>query len=51
MNPTETEDSDGNGIGDNTQYAVGQGLPGFSSSLVMVSILCAAILMSRKKNN
>jgi len=51
MNPTETEDSDGNGIGDNTQYAVGQGLPGFSSSLVMVSILGAAILMSRKKNN
>ena len=50
--PTETEDMDGNGVGDNAQYRAGQSiLPGFSSLLGIVSLLGAAISVSVRKNH
>ena len=50
--PTETEDMDGNGVGDNAQYRAGQSvLPGFSSLLGIVSLLGAAISISGRKNH
>ena len=45
---SEWEDMDGNGIGDNIQYANGQSLPGFSISVVIISIICASIVVRRK---
>ena len=48
--PTETEDMDGNGVGDNAQYRAGQSiLPGFSSLLGIVSLLGAAISISKRQ--
>jgi hypothetical protein len=50
--PTETEDMDGNGVGDNAQYKAGQSiLPGFSSLLGILSLLGAAISTSGRKNH
>jgi thiol-disulfide isomerase/thioredoxin len=51
-NPDETEDMDGNGVGDNGQYRAGQSvLPGFSVFLSIISILGGALLVSVRKNS
>ena len=48
--PSETEDMDGNGIGDNAQYEAGQSvLPGFSVFLGVLSFLAAASLSPKRK--
>ena len=48
--PSETEDMDGNGIGDNAQYEAGQSvLPGFSVFLGVLSFLAAASLSHKRK--
>ena len=48
--PSETEDMDGNGIGDNAQYEAGQSvLPGFSVFLGVLSFLAAASLYPKRK--
>ncbi|MCP2507271.1 MAG: hypothetical protein NLN64_03110 [Candidatus Thalassarchaeaceae archaeon] len=45
---SEWQDMDGNGVGDNIQYSDGQSLPGFSISSVIISIICACMVVRRK---